>query len=201
VYFQLQSELVFIVSISTTPKPAYWDFLSTEGSLDSYAHLLHTWTFAIFQSLEKNDSGYTFNLHTADLEHLAALKTVLQKDEPSASAIHTFHTFIKAILYPRADASTWNTAHKWKHPVECLLALSALRPDGNFKEATELTQMFARLVYHIRGAILYEATMKAKDSDKDYYQYVVYLSLSVLGTYSTPGLSRRKPCRICGQGQ
>ena len=55
------------------------------------------------------------------------------------------------------------------------MAIYTLREDGNFRQAKEVTQMFATFHYHIRGAILYEGILRCDNDFKgDLYQYVVW---------------------------
>ena len=59
---------------------------------------------------------------------------------------------------------------KWDDVLECLIAVYCLREDGNFKAPQDVTQIFAQLHYHIRGATLYEAMLHLEDHDYDPYK-------------------------------
>jgi hypothetical protein len=80
--------------------------------------------------------------------------------------VHKFHEFIRPFLYPlpRSGAAA-AVPSKWDHPIERFMAVYSLRPDGNFRQAKGVTQMFATFHYHIRGAILYEGLSKCDDGD------------------------------------
>lgn len=55
--------------------------------------------------------------------------------------------------------------------MECFLAVDALRDDGNFKPAHEMTQTFAIFHNHIRGAMLYQGLERTlSDHDDDPYK-------------------------------
>jgi hypothetical protein len=53
--------------------------------------------------------------------------------------------------------------NKWSMVLECWLALYALKPEGNFVEASELTGILSKLEYHCRGATLYQGYLHRKN--------------------------------------
>ncbi|KDR66654.1 hypothetical protein GALMADRAFT_147700 [Galerina marginata CBS 339.88] len=81
--------------------------------------------------------------------------------DEDGGAVDAFHRFIKPFLYPRKQEPS-HTYDKWNHPIECLLAIRNLRPDGTFQEASDTTQIFAILHYHIRATSFYEGISNAK---------------------------------------
>jgi hypothetical protein len=90
------------------------------------------------------------------LVRASKLKDVLQHS-PKEVHIEVFHDFIKPFLYPKLEDRSSGAYTKWDDVFECLFALSALREDGNFQPAGMVTQMFAKMKYFVRTAILYEA--------------------------------------------
>jgi hypothetical protein len=91
-----------------------------------------------------------------DIGRALVLKNALQQS-PKTLHIKVFHNFIKPFLYPKIEGRSFGPYTKWDDVFECLFALSALREDGNFQPASLVTQMFAKMKYFIRSAILYEA--------------------------------------------
>lgn len=85
------------------------------------------------------------------LDLLAILK------EGSDLAVLALHEFVKPFLLSVAYDGDIEDYSKWSDPIECLLALHFLQQDGNFRQPKDVTQTFAHLSYHIRGAMLYEA--------------------------------------------
>jgi hypothetical protein len=92
-----------------------------------------------------------------DHRRASTLKNALQ-ESPKALHIEVFHDFIKPFMFPKVAGRSLGPYNKWEDVFECLFALSALREDGNFLPANQVTQMFAKMKYFIRCVILYEAT-------------------------------------------
>jgi hypothetical protein len=90
-----------------------------------------------------------------DLDRASSLKNALQ-EAPNALHIELFHSFIMPFMYPKVEGRRPGPYNKWDDVFECLFALSALRKDGNFQPANQVTQMFAKMKYFIRSTILYE---------------------------------------------
>jgi hypothetical protein len=85
--------------------------------------------------------------------------------ECEEAAILAFHDLFKPFLL--ATTETTDEDSKWKNVLECLLAVYALRKDSTFRPPSLVSQTFATLHYHIRGAIVYEAVlMREKDPTK-----------------------------------
>ncbi|EDR11764.1 uncharacterized protein LACBIDRAFT_313486 [Laccaria bicolor S238N-H82] len=159
----------------TTQTGDAWQPLDNEKSIESYALLLHKWVHAILVTLEPNEpSGYMFPLTHGDRVRAAALKIALQSEDQD-NVVLILHQFLKPLFYP-LDRSGLDAAQvvagKWGEVNECLQALTALQSDGTFKEAHNVTQMYAKLCYHIRAAILYEGYLNADKFGGDLYESV-----------------------------
>lgn len=98
-----------------------------------------------------------------DLANAAVLKDALQ-NSPKDLHIEVFHNFIMPFMYPKVEGRRPGPYNKWDDVFECLFALSALREDGNFQPANQVTQMFAKMKYFIRSTILYEGMQHNEDS-------------------------------------
>jgi hypothetical protein len=94
------------------------------------------------------------------------LKNALQ-DSPKTLHIEVFHNFIMPFMYPKVEGRSLGPYNKWDDVFECLFALSALREDGNFHAANQVTQMFAKMKYFIRSTILYEAMRQNEGSHNE----------------------------------
>ena len=101
-----------------------------------------------------------------DLGRASLLKDALQQSLKTLH-IEVFHDFIMPFMYPKVEGRSLGPYNKWDDVFECLFALSALREDGNFLPANQITQMFAKMKYFIRSAILYEAMRLNEES---YYE-------------------------------
>jgi hypothetical protein len=134
-----------------------------EDSLVKYSCLLHQWTHAILLSIPGHESGYKFPLTEDDFARATTLMDALQQS-PTSLHIEEFHNFIKPFMYPKVDGRSDGPYTKWDDVFECLYALSALREDGNFQPATQVTPMFAKMKYFIRSAILYEGMKQNQGS-------------------------------------
>jgi hypothetical protein len=139
----------------TTQNGQHWVPLG-DATLSNYSCLLHQWTHAILLTIENHDSGYKFPLTEGDIHRAQTLKEALQQS-PKTLHIEVFHIFIMPFMYPKVEGRSPGPFTKWDDVFECLFALSALREDGNFQPANLVTQMFAKMKYFIRCAILYES--------------------------------------------
>lgn len=117
-------------------------------------------------SMESPDTHYRFPLSDDDTARLVHLKTCLQQQKKT-DAINALHDVFKHIFYPRPFTGPIEDYSKFSNPIECLMAVYNLKDDGNFRQASEVTQMFAQIHYHIRGSILYEAMRHKADFDHD----------------------------------
>lgn len=106
-------------------------------------------------TIEGHESGYTFPLTDEDKQHASALKATLLS-EPEELHIDLFHVFIKPFVYPKDHSLVPGPYTKFNEPFECFYALSCLREDGNFQPPEMVTQMFAKMAYFIRSAVLFE---------------------------------------------
>jgi len=141
-----------------------WILLEENKTLTAYARLLHQWTYAILVTIEGHESGYQFPLTLGDLERAANLKSGLQGDA-NVVLFDVFHDFIKPLLYPKqAGLRPEGDYSKWDDPLECMYAIAALRHDGTFQPAENVTGTFAMIKYHWRGAALYQAFRVNKQS-------------------------------------
>lgn len=84
------------------------------------------------------------------------------------SGLSILHQLVKSILLAQPVKDRCHS--KWDSMMECFLAISGLREDGNFKQPHEVTQMFAQLVYLIRCTILYEALDNVAEFNDNPYE-------------------------------
>jgi hypothetical protein len=133
-----------------------WVPLANDSKLREYGTLLYHFAHAILVTLEKGYSGYSFPL-SADQQTLGAeLMTVLVADT-DLSAVQHFHRFISPVLFASEISEQSNgSGSKWENMIECLMAVKFIQEDGNFPQAKDITQPLAKLLYIIRGAVLYE---------------------------------------------
>lgn len=118
-------------------------------------------------SLDDHESHYRFPLTDSDKTLAESLVTVL-KAGTEQEAVMAFHRFIYPVLSFQSSRTIEVEEYtKWSESSECLFAISALREDGGFKPAHDVTQMFAQTTYHIRGAILFEGYRIKEDFGND----------------------------------
>ena len=149
-----------------------WQPLYKQKSIENYALFLHKWIHAILITLEPDQpSGYRFPLTKGDGDRAKALKMALQSEDQD-NIVLVLHQFLKPLLYPldRSGLDSTHVAGKWGEVHECLQALTALESDGTFKAAHDVTQMYAKLSYHIRAAILYEGYLNAHNFGGNVYE-------------------------------
>ena len=146
-------------SVRLSQSGDYWIPLP-DNTIEIYAKLLHQWSHAIMLSLEGHESGYTFPLTDEDKHNASELKAALIA-QPQELHVELFHTFIKPLFYPKDHSVIPGPYSKFNEPFECLYALSALRADGNFQPSDQVTQLFARMKYFVRGTMLHEGLSKS----------------------------------------
>lgn len=77
-------------------------------------------------------------------------------DNSTNEPILALHKFLTPFLLCIPYTGCMDDYSKWSDPLECLLAVFFVQEDGNFRQAKDVTPIFAHTSYHIRGAILYE---------------------------------------------
>lgn len=124
---------------------------------------------SILFTIDNSDFPYQYPLSQGDRERGLALIRKL-KVVPDKEHVQDFHSFILPILYARKPPIGAVEYSKWNEPMECFLAHHNLQEDGNFKPPHQVTQLFAQLHYHIRGAMLYEGHRTIGDFDDNLYK-------------------------------
>lgn len=95
-----------------------------------------------------------------------------EEGEEARNPIPAFHHFISPFLLGRdySNQDGYAEYSKWTEVVECFLAIQCLKEDGNFKQAKDVTQVFAKLEYACRGTTLYEALKNKAHFNNDPYR-------------------------------
>ena len=138
---------------------AYWIPLDNDASLETYARFLHSFLHAVLTSLHGHHSKWKFPLTFDDIvrgDLLLKLLDDLDEDKMTTAAVDGLHTFLKPFLYPRNLDNDTGDSNKWDDVFECVIAIYALQDNSSFKVAKDVTQIFAIMHYHVRGAILYQ---------------------------------------------
>ncbi|KAF9470424.1 hypothetical protein BDN70DRAFT_821396, partial [Pholiota conissans] len=139
----------------------YWRAHDREDTLINYGTLLHKWTHAMMVSVESPVAGFDLPFSEDDHTRLNSLKAELKAGHKK-EAVEALHILFKHIWYPRLHSSDqFDNVSKWNNIYECLIALDCLREDATFDQPAIITQRFAKIEYHIRGCILYEAFKKS----------------------------------------
>jgi hypothetical protein len=124
---------------------------------------------SILFTVDNSEFPYQFPLTEDDRlrgkELIQKLKVATNLD-----LVNDFHSFILLILYARKHSINNEEYSKWNKPMECFMALHNLQEDSNFKPPHLVTQFFAHLYYHIRGAMLYEDHKTIGDFDHNLYK-------------------------------
>jgi hypothetical protein len=145
--------------ISVQQKVQPWQYHLTTDTQRTYAYSLHSLAYAVLEAHKGHPSNYKFPLPPNYAQHVIALESCL-KQPLTLEHIPIFHAFI----YPLLSAqSSIHEDNKWSMILECWLALYALKPEGNFVEASELTGILSKLEYHCRGATLYQGYLHRKN--------------------------------------
>lgn len=116
---------------------------------------MHQWLHAFISTLDNHHPSHYIFPATEDQKKLGENLKIALQSPTNEQGLFTLHQLVKSILLVQAGYEERHS--KWESMVECLIAISALKEDGNFKQPHEITPLFAQLVYLIRGTILYEA--------------------------------------------
>src|SRR5271169_1119734 len=152
----------------TSQNACHWQPLQDDDHLQNYSCPLDALTQAVLLTLQNHHSGYQFPLtgamKMAGKRLISNLSSSATSDNLAISALHTF-------IYPFFSAQVAEGEYnKWNEVLECFLAIYCLNPDGNFTEASGVTQLFAILKYLCWGTVLYEALGQASHFDNNAYQ-------------------------------
>ncbi|KAF8869304.1 hypothetical protein BD779DRAFT_1739474, partial [Infundibulicybe gibba] len=134
-----------------------WRPHTDDTTLKDYSTLLRHFVHAILMTLEDSPTTYCFPLTPQDRVRGLELLNLLKS--PTEDLIRPLHEFISPFLLATdVQDSACRGENKWDSVLECCLALYCLTDDGNFKRPQDVTPVLAKLEYHCRGAMLYEAS-------------------------------------------
>ncbi|TFK60737.1 hypothetical protein BDN72DRAFT_904723 [Pluteus cervinus] len=139
-----------------------WKYLVNESTIDNYSRTAASLLFSIATTLDSNHpSEYKFPLSSKSKAAFRRLKSTWKSTkEIPMDVIH--RALASLLLVEYRDKPTFDD--KWEDPVEHWLAAYALSASGNFIKASEFTQVLARLEYHCRSVVLYEAVQRRNET-------------------------------------
>lgn len=79
---------------------------------------------------------------------------VQQGEDSGHDAVAAYHAFCWSLV---CDTSSGSSQKSWGNPIERFIWLVALREDGSFMQASDLTPLLAKLKYFCRLVTLYES--------------------------------------------
>lgn len=131
------------------------------------------WSHAILASIYPHNSGYEFPLTTNNHKQTKGLEILLKSGQQDGTII-CFHNFIYPFLTAQQPSllSNTNPSH-WDSMYECLLAITSLQEDGNFKSPSQVPQIFAHAEYCMRGTILFEGYQNKAQFGNNVYKSVI----------------------------
>jgi len=91
----------------------------------------------------------------------------------NSELVQAVHDFVRSIVYSCAwmDITLHHTPSKQNDPIEQFIAVYSLQPDGNFRQAWLVIQVFVMFHYHIWDAILYEDYLRLGKFEGNIYKY------------------------------
>lgn len=124
---------------------------------------------SLLLTLQKDPpTDYQFPLDSDQVQCGLRLIDILNNGK--GDAIEAIHQFSLCFLAPRNLEDNMDNYSKWDDPLECLIAIHCLNEDGNFKRPHEVTQLFAKVKYFIRGATLLEGIRNKEQFNNDIYK-------------------------------
>ncbi|KAJ6553648.1 hypothetical protein B0H10DRAFT_2446758 [Mycena sp. CBHHK59/15] len=138
--------------------------IPTSNTVDDYAQLLMTFTFAIMMSIDTKKTNYRFPFTEAEQKCVSTMRKLLttksQSQQPRAGVVQElvphFHSFIKMFLMKR-DGPAALKSSKFASVLECFLAVFAIRPGGILCKPERLTTVCASIKFWMRLCVAFEA--------------------------------------------
>jgi hypothetical protein len=118
-------------------------------------------------TLTGHASSYQFPLTDLSRQAGQHLLECLDAGLDRRTSITALHAFIYPFLAAREDLGEYN---KWDEVLECFLAITCLKDDGNFEEPCNVTQLFAICKYLCRSATLFQALEQAEQESAKTYE-------------------------------
>jgi hypothetical protein len=165
-------------------KGLYWRVLADDHKLREYGQPLQCLAHAILLTLGDNPpTNYKFPLSKASIHSARILLKAL--DDEENDPLQAFHSFVAPFFsgqdfVAHEDNSVYN---KWNDVMECFLAVYCLNEDGTFKQAQDVTQIFAKLEYICRGVTLTQGLDEKVHFQNDPYRWVNAF-LIIFGTHT-----------------
>jgi hypothetical protein len=125
----------------------------TGETIKRYTNPLVAYIQAVLLASETHKSQFTFELHP-NATHLPAklIRQMARGTTSEKTLLNTLHDLVFHLLCYVPGLGN----NMWDMPVDRFIAICALRPGGNFKDA-QLTPLFAELKYATRIAMSVEA--------------------------------------------
>ena len=153
----------------------YWTPLPDKNT--SYPELVIQFVRAIVRLRETTDykTEFSFMLHRNQDDALHALIIALDQrsqdsiDSHDDDAMQKLHEFFWTLM----DSASIDLETNWGNVIQRFICLRALRQDGNFYEATDLTPDLAKLKYFLNASCLIHALWYQNGSDIPQCQLVL----------------------------
>ncbi|KAG6848431.1 hypothetical protein H0H93_000226 [Arthromyces matolae] len=138
-----------------------WAAHKNISTLKEYGRVLYNFAYSTLASLRGHPSSYRYPFSEDMIVKGNQLFMALESGNPID--VDDFHAWIYPFL---AFHHHPHEANKWSMVLECWLAIYNFHREGHFSAPSDVAPLLAKVVYHIRGATLYEA-FKCQAQDKD----------------------------------
>ncbi|KAJ6568192.1 hypothetical protein B0H10DRAFT_2444690 [Mycena sp. CBHHK59/15] len=154
--------------------------IPTSNTVDDYAQLLMTFTFAIMMSIDTKKTNYRFPFTEAEQKCVSTMRKLLttksQSQQPRAGVVQElvphFHSFIKMFLMKR-DGPAALKSSKFASVLECFLAVFAIRPGGILCKPERLTTVCASIKFWMRLCVAFEANQLSTEENSPPFHELV----------------------------
>ncbi|KDQ49444.1 hypothetical protein JAAARDRAFT_143448 [Jaapia argillacea MUCL 33604] len=128
-----------------------WHCHENDDTLERYSKLLASFIYATLLSLGRHQSGYSLPLEPNQRD---AARSLAQALSDGKSSVETeVHSLAFSLLGPSSEAVARD---KWRCPLMCVIAVMALRNDGSWIAARQLTPELAQWTYLCQAVQLFE---------------------------------------------
>ncbi len=164
--------VLIIHSQSTDEHHDQWKAHADNTTLEKYSVVLTQFIQSLLLTYgNTSENGYKYPITPSLSKLLATLHHTLQIPE-TPLPVDLVHDIALVLFSPCDYSQETGDFIKWQDPLECFIAIHNLSSSGSFKPAKDVTQLFAILVYLIRGTTLFEGHKQFKKLGKDYYKFV-----------------------------
>ena len=144
------------------------------ATIDRYGSWLDRLLVNVIRCARAWDNPYTFNLTAQHITNCQRVFTGLEHEVDATIMLSLIHTLALSLW---AHIKPSHKQDKYYSPINAFIALASVKPNGEIKQGSDISQIIAALMYSGRTVLLWEMELLASQQDISMHQYVLSLSL------------------------